>query len=553
MTPDIFLSYNREDVAVAQAYRDAFAREGLDVWWDATLRSGETYDEVTEAALRGAKAVVVLWSPRSVASRWVRAEATIAERNKTLMPVTIELCDRPVMFELTQTADLAHWKGEAEDKAWLAFLGDVRRRVGRGGPEPVESAAPAPASAPDRGGAPIVAVLPLAHRADDDALEVLAEDLTEEITRELAQSPFVKVIAVGTMAAWRDKPVDYRALGREFEARYLIEGKLQHAGEDVRLTFQLIDAETASMVWSPRFVGKAADMAASPEEMPVAVATQLGEHIAEIEMKRAMAKPGPFSGWERLLRAIAYGTRPGTDSANRAIEEARKAVVAAPDLGLAHAVLATTLAVRANTYGEGIDDALSREIHAHATRAMQLDGDSPMVIARLAPTYAAIGDGETCLRLARRAVELYPHAAHAHFALGMAYSAVGRIADAIAALEEQDRLTPHDLQRPARLMLLGACYWIEGQTGEADAAIDRALALHPNWDLALMWKAILAAHRGEEEAGRDIIKRLRAADPTRSIDQILRQMFEGFMQLRERFAVAAAILRRLWDETGGDT
>ena len=50
-----------------QTYRDAFLREGFEVWWDATLRSGEAYDEVTEGALRGAKAVVVLWSPRSVA------------------------------------------------------------------------------------------------------------------------------------------------------------------------------------------------------------------------------------------------------------------------------------------------------------------------------------------------------------------------------------------------------------------------------------------------------------------------------------------------------
>ena len=80
---DIFLSYNREDQAVAKRFADAFAAEGLNVWWDATLRSGEAYDEVTEAALRGAKAVVVLWSPRSVVSRWVRAEATIADRNKT--------------------------------------------------------------------------------------------------------------------------------------------------------------------------------------------------------------------------------------------------------------------------------------------------------------------------------------------------------------------------------------------------------------------------------------------------------------------------------------
>jgi hypothetical protein len=79
--------------------------------WDATLRSGEAYDEVTEKALRDAKAVVVPWSKKSVVSRWVRAEATLADRNKTLVPVMIEPCDRPIMFELTQTAELFHWQG----------------------------------------------------------------------------------------------------------------------------------------------------------------------------------------------------------------------------------------------------------------------------------------------------------------------------------------------------------------------------------------------------------------------------------------------------------
>jgi hypothetical protein len=128
---DIFMSYNREDQAVAKRYADAFAAEGLNVWWDTALRSGEAYDEVTEAALRGAKAVVVLWSKRSVASRWVRAEATIADRCKTLVPVTIEACERPIMFELTQTADLSHWAGEAKDKAWQAFLEDVWRMLAK--------------------------------------------------------------------------------------------------------------------------------------------------------------------------------------------------------------------------------------------------------------------------------------------------------------------------------------------------------------------------------------------------------------------------------------
>ena len=61
-------------------FAEALTDEGFTVWWDASLHSGETFDEVIERNLRDAKAVVVLWSPRSVASRWVRAEATQADR-----------------------------------------------------------------------------------------------------------------------------------------------------------------------------------------------------------------------------------------------------------------------------------------------------------------------------------------------------------------------------------------------------------------------------------------------------------------------------------------
>lgn len=74
------------------------------------MRTGEAYDEVTETALRMAKAVVVLWSRGSLQSRWVRGEATLADRNKTLVPCMIEPCERPIMFELTQTAEPGHWQ-----------------------------------------------------------------------------------------------------------------------------------------------------------------------------------------------------------------------------------------------------------------------------------------------------------------------------------------------------------------------------------------------------------------------------------------------------------
>jgi hypothetical protein len=81
--PDIFLSYSRVDQAIAQRFAEAFQQEGFSVWWDVVLKAGEAYDEVTEKALNDAKAVVVLWSKNSVGSRWVRAEATQANENRT--------------------------------------------------------------------------------------------------------------------------------------------------------------------------------------------------------------------------------------------------------------------------------------------------------------------------------------------------------------------------------------------------------------------------------------------------------------------------------------
>ena len=127
---DIFISYSREERPAAKHFAECFAREGFSVWWDAVLRSGQTFDEVIEKELRAAKAVVVLWSPRSVSSRWVRAEATLADRGNKLVPVIIERCDLPIIFELTHAADLSKWTGDTSDTAWQTLVSDLRRLVG---------------------------------------------------------------------------------------------------------------------------------------------------------------------------------------------------------------------------------------------------------------------------------------------------------------------------------------------------------------------------------------------------------------------------------------
>lgn len=138
----IFISYNREDQFRARMIADALQAEGLDVWWDTNLRAGESYDEVTEKHLREAGAVVVLWSQKSVNSKWVRAEATVGERFSKLVPAMIDHCERPLRFELVQTADLVNWQGDRSDPNWRLFMQGVKNAVGHHDVAPPVQAAP---------------------------------------------------------------------------------------------------------------------------------------------------------------------------------------------------------------------------------------------------------------------------------------------------------------------------------------------------------------------------------------------------------------------------
>ncbi len=221
--PDIFLSYNREDQSTAKRFAEAFETQGLSVWWDVTLRSGEAYDEVTEQALRDAKAVVVLWSKKSAASRWVRAEATLADRNRTLVPAMIEPCDRPIMFELTQTADLSRWSGETSDRTWQTFLADVRRFVGAGGATPIPSipqtAAVTSKAAQSTDDRPSLAILPFTNRSGERADDVFADGMVEDLVGALSLSGAIKVIAQNATIVYRKNVSDLRTIGRELGVR----------------------------------------------------------------------------------------------------------------------------------------------------------------------------------------------------------------------------------------------------------------------------------------------------------------------------------------------
>ncbi len=276
---DIFLSYSRDDQATAHGFAEALQHEGFSVWWDQALDAGENFDKVTEQALKDAKAVVVLWSKKSVDSKWVRSEATLADRYGTLVPVAIEPCDRPIMFELNHTADLSGWNGNAADARWRSLVAGLKRSVQKEGiSSPVSLVAPALGAAPAPDAAsrsqraprtailwgavaaliavaagaylyihgrgtgalaasiePSIAVLPFKNFSADPNQDYFADGITEQILNSLAgiPDPNLKVTARTSSFAYKGKDIDPREIGETLGVANILEGSVQRDGDQV--------------------------------------------------------------------------------------------------------------------------------------------------------------------------------------------------------------------------------------------------------------------------------------------------------------------------------
>lgn len=378
---DIFLSYSREDQPVARRFAEGLEREGFSVWWDQSLHSGEAYDKVTEAALRQAKAVVVLWSKASVESRWVRAEATTADRLGTLVPAMIEPCNRPIMFELTHTAELSEWKGDIRDPAWRAYLVDLRRAVERHAASREPGAASAPAASPAKvprapsrrpllvlaltaavllGGALIwwlqrkpaldgpaqpvtLAVLPFADLSESKDQEYFSDGLTEEILNQLAQVQGMRVTGRTSSFSFKGKNEDLRAIAQTLGVAHLLEGSVRKEGKTLRITTQLIDGKDGAHLWSKTYDRGLEAVFAMQEEIARDVTRALSVRLDVGEMSRAQGGTTNVDAFDRYLQARRLVLQGSLDDQLQAAQLLREALRLDPQFVRGWLTLSTAL------------------------------------------------------------------------------------------------------------------------------------------------------------------------------------------------------------------
>ena len=162
---------------------------------------------------------------------------------------------------------------------------------------------PAPSLAlPDK---PSVAVLPFTNMSGDQEQEFFSDGIAEDIVTALSRYPSLFVIARNSCFTYKGRVVDVKQVGRELGVRYVLEGSLRKSGNRIRVTAQLVEAETGKHVWAERYDRDLADIFALQDEITEAVTIALVPAIADAEQHRALRKPPEsLDAWAAYQRGM---------------------------------------------------------------------------------------------------------------------------------------------------------------------------------------------------------------------------------------------------------
>jgi TolB-like protein/Flp pilus assembly protein TadD len=336
------------------------------------------------------------------------------------------------------------------------FVGEVRLVPGDGDAlleaQAVDAGAPRtaepPAAAPGASAAsrrPSIVVLPMANLSQEPDTEYFSYGLTEDIIRLLARNPWLDVLSRHTGAQFRGREVDAREIGAALGARYLVQGSVWKRGERVRITADLVCAETARQLWSEGYDLRLPDIFEIQSAMAQQIAAVIEPELARVEREAAARRPpDDLDAWDCYQRGLwnLWGfTTPGLAEAEAMF---RRAIALDPGFARAHGALAYVHLQCAVLRGPEERQALLDAALEGARRAVALDDEDCMnhcVLGRALVMRSDLEEGIAALELA---IQLNPSFAPGYFALGHAMVWSGRAEDAIGLFERAVELSPRD-------------------------------------------------------------------------------------------------------------
>ena len=515
---DVFVSYARSDKARVAPLVAAIEAKGWSVWWDPEIDAGQQFDDQIEAELKAARAVVVVWTPTSVASRWVRGEAREAADRGTLVPVRFDGANLPMDVRAIHTTELDGWGDDPASPACQALLRALGTMIARQGSSSVAVASHAPAPAPSAASAGRIGicVLPFANMSGDAEQEYFSDGISEDIITDLSKVSALAVASRNSAFSYKGKQVDVPKVARELKVSHVLEGSVRRAGGRVRITAQLVDGSSNDSVWAERYDRDLNDIFALQDEISQAIVKALKLKLLP-EEKKAIEQRGTTDpeAYNLLLMArqhYATGNEFDVRRNEAIIRLCRRATEIDPNYAHAWALMAVgQMLIRFATGGQGDDGLIAAE------RALALDpnlAEAHAIKARILSEGGRHDDAsaeiEVALTLDAESYEVNRAAAYLRFRQK-------RLEDAIRHFEKAQSLVETDVSSVNMLM---TCYTALGDDASARrtaqltvARAQKALVQDPSNGAAMGFCCYALALLGQAESAKGWMSRALLIDP----------------------------------------
>ncbi len=367
---------------------------------------------------------------------------------------------------------------------------------------------------------PSIAVLPFQNMSNDPDQEFFADGIAEDIITALSRYPSLVVIARNSCFTYKGRAVDVKQVGRELGVRYVLEGSLRKSGSRIRVTAQLVEAETGNHVWAERYDRDLADIFAVQDEITEAVTIAITPAIAYAEQQRVMRKPpASLDAWAAYQRALWHLSNFTSNDASLAEQFFQRAIDLDPSFSGAY----VGLAMAGSTANEFRDrdrlEALS-SMEPLARRAIALDGVDAEARSMLANALWARGDYEGALAEAEKALAITPNLAFAHHVLGTTLIFSGRPKEGLASLERSIRLDPRHPRSAARLNQMALGLYFSREYAAAVEMAKRAIRSYPDFPHPYRWLAAALGQLGRSDEAKEALEKAIAVLPASFLSRV---------------------------------
>ena len=347
-------------------------------------------------------------------------------------------------------------------------------------PTPSASIPPAQPPAlplPDK---PSIAVLPFANMSDDPKQEYFSDGITDDLTTALSRLPDLFVIARTSAFAYKGKALKVQEISRKLGVKYVLEGSVRKADNQVRITAQLVDATTGDHIWAEHYDRPLRDIFALQDEIVRRIVTTLNLQIAVSGHGiRVTKRTDNLEAYDYFLRGIEFFLfgNPTRETNEEAHQMFRKAIELDPRYSDAYALLGYVLfSARINQWSH--DPHVLDQAMQLAQQSIALDNSNAAAYAMMSLLYADEKQSDLAIAAAERALAIDPNLAQGYASMGVAKTTSGKPSEGLAAAHEAMRLDPHN--RDFYSANEGQAYMVMGRYEEAIPPLKMYLARYSN-------------------------------------------------------------------------